>query len=116
MARWTDAGRPSLTVTTEKQGRWLVFRLQGELMFQNCDELAQALDVPADDTTGHSLAVDAFNLEFFDSSGIRCLLSAARRVRSQGGKFVVLDTGRLARRIRWMNLAEQLPVMAALPA
>ena len=88
----------------------------GRADVQNCDELAQALDVPADDTTGHSLAVDAFNLEFFDSSGIRCLLSAARRVRSQGGKFVVLDTGRLARRIRWMNLAEQLPVMAALPA
>ena len=90
--------------------------MQGELTHATCDELAQALDVPVDGAADLCIAVDAAGLEFIDSSGIRCLLRAARRVRDQGGEFVVLDAGPMMPRIRWMHLAEMLPVMAMLPA
>ena len=90
--------------------------MQGELTHATCDELAQALDVPVDGTGGQCIAVDAFDLEFFDTSGTRCLLFAARRVQDHGGEFVVLEAGRLKRRIHWMQLTEMLPVVAALPA
>lgn len=116
MPQQSDELKPSLRVTTEQQGRWLVVRLHGELAFGTCDELAQILDVPADGDAGPSIAVATAGLEFFDSTGLRCLLSAAKRVRGQGGEFIVLEDGRLARRIHWMSLTDILPVMAALPA
>ena len=90
--------------------------MQGELTYATCDELAHAVGVDVDGTKRPYVAVDASDLEFFDSSGIRCLLLAARRVRDKGGEFMVLDAGRLMRRIYWMHLTDTLPVTATLPA
>jgi anti-anti-sigma factor len=49
---------------------------------------------------GPCTAVDASGLEFFDSSGIRSLLIAAKRAQDQGGEFVVLDAGPM---MRWIH-------------
>ena|SRR5947207_10095726 len=116
MGESTDQVSPSLEVTQRTQGRWRVFGLQGELTYATCDELAQALGGEGEGTGRPCVAVDASGLEFFDSSGIRCLLIAARRIQGKGGEFVVLDAGRLVRRIHWMHLTHMLPVTAALPA
>jgi anti-sigma B factor antagonist len=120
MGERTDQASPALAITQRTQGRWRVYGLQGELTHATCDELAQALDGEGEgegEGTGRPcIAVDASGLEFFDSAGIRCLLIAARRIQGQGREFVVLDAGRLVRRIHWMNLTQMLPVMAALPA
>jgi anti-anti-sigma regulatory factor len=53
--------------------------LRGELTYATCNELAQALDIPVDGTGRPCTALDASDLEFFDSSGIRARLIAAKR-------------------------------------
>lgn len=90
--------------------------MQGELTYATCDELAQALGGDGEGTGRPCIAVDASGLEFVDSAGIRCLVIAARRVQATGGEFVVLDAGRLVRRIYWMHLTHMLPARATLPA
>ena len=114
MGRRMDDRSPSLAITHRTQSRWRVFRSQGELTYATCNELAQALDIPAGGTGRPCAAVDASGLEFFDSSGIRSLLIAAKRAQDQGGEFVVLDAGPMMRRIHWMYLIETPPVMATL--
>ncbi len=63
------------------------------------------------------VAVDTSGLDFFDSAGIRCLVSACRKVRRADGVFVVVDAGPvMRRRVERMGLAGLLPVMPSLLA
>jgi anti-anti-sigma factor len=117
MDQETDRPTSSLRVTEQRQGCWLIARVQGELTHDTYDELAQVIYPSADDARVPCIAVDTSGLEFFDSSGIRCLVIASKRVRSRGGDFVVLDTGpTMRRRIEQLGLLPMLPVAAALPA
>ncbi len=106
---------PPLSVTKHWPGRWLIVKVQGELTFQTCDELTEALDVLADGAEESCIAVDASSLTFFDSSAVRCLVIAHRRVKSQGGEFVILDAGPLIQRFQRLGLLQVLPVTATLP-
>jgi anti-sigma B factor antagonist len=116
MDQGTDGLTPSLRVTEGRQGRWLIVRVQGELTLETCGELTEVLSSAAEGAGRPCIAVDTSGLEFFDSSGIRCLVTACRRVQSRGGEFVVLDTGRVRRRFELLGVLPMLPVMAALPA
>ncbi len=108
----TEAAAP-LAVAVEERGRWVVVRVRGELTFGTCGELTDAL---AGAAGPGGVAVDVSGLDFFDSSGIRCLVLAARRARAEGAEFVVVDPGPVLRqRAEWMGLGEVLAVVPALP-
>lgn len=80
----TDAPAPSLRVAAEQRDGWLVVRVRGELTFRTCDELAGVLAGAGGAAGQARVAVEASALEFFDSAGVRCLVSACRRARRAG--------------------------------
>jgi anti-anti-sigma factor len=88
----------------------------GELTCVTCDEFAGVLAGTGGGAGPARAAVDTSGLEFFDSAGLRCLVSVCRKARNAIGDFVVIDTGRLRQRVQRMGLAGVLPVAAELPA
>jgi anti-anti-sigma factor len=83
-------------------------KVQGELTFETCNELDRALDDPAGGAGEPRIAVDGSGLTFFDSSAVRCLVKAHRRVERQGGEFVILDAVSLLQRFQRLGLLEVL--------
>jgi anti-sigma B factor antagonist len=76
-----------LTSTTDAPGAWSV-RARGTLDLETAPELQASLDELIDD--GAALIVlQLGDVEFLDSSGIRTIVSAARRLRETGGQLLI---------------------------
>lgn len=73
-------------------------RLTGELDSHACAELEQAVDVQLDEPS-RSMAVDAGELTFLDSSGLRELLRLRQRVEQSGGTFRFTAVSHQVRRV-----------------
>jgi anti-anti-sigma factor len=67
----------------------MVVRAVGVLDFVTCPVLMAFLEV-TDDRHDRRVAVDVSGVEFCDSSGLRCLLMASRRLRNKGREFLLL--------------------------
>ena len=71
----------------------IVLRLRGELDMATAPGLSRDLDT-ALDALPPVLVVDAEDLSFVDSTGLRVLITACRRAGSQGCRFVMRSPSR----------------------
>jgi anti-anti-sigma factor len=65
-----------------------------------------------------AIVVDLTHLEFLDSSGLRCLVSADARAREAGGRLAILTAGdsRVAQTLALTGLDEHLEVVVDVEA
>ncbi|WP_051713413.1 STAS domain-containing protein [Spirillospora albida] len=99
-----------------RRGGWPVVTVTGEVDFSNADVLGDRL---AEATRWHTpphLAVDLSELEFCDSSGLRRLVIAWKRIKDLGGRMVLLNPApRMAGLLHITGLDTQLEILDALP-
>ena len=69
-------------MTQSPDGRDFVFPLEGRISSSNADALAEKLDDAAREAKGGRLVLDAENLEYISSAGLRVLLRAAKALGS----------------------------------
>ena len=78
-----------LEIAVSESGGVRLLRLTGELDLAGVDRFERLLT--ADQASGATMFVlDMRELTFIDSSGLRALIMADRRVRDEGGHFVVV--------------------------
>jgi anti-anti-sigma factor len=78
-----------LTASSDTPGAWYV-DARGTLDLETAPQLQDRLDALIDD--GAALIVLRLGeVEFLDSSGIRTIVGAARRLREQGGQFLIAE-------------------------
>lgn len=112
-----DAPVPPLEMTVDQQGRWTVVRLAGVLDYTTCDALTPVLQNAVAAVRCPCVAVEFSGLQFCDSSGLRCVLIANRRIRAAGGHLVIVDRLGLLHGKGWMfGLGGLLTVVPRLPA
>jgi anti-sigma B factor antagonist len=72
--------------------------LEGELDLDVCDSLERALEALSTET-GEHLVLDLRALRFMDSTGLRAIVSMARRVERQGGSLRLIQGPAQVRRV-----------------
>jgi len=78
-----------LTSSTDEPGAWSV-QARGTLDLETAPQLKERLDELIDD--GAALIVlQLGEVEFLDSSGIRTIVAAARRLRETGGQLLITE-------------------------
>lgn len=82
-------------------------RVTGEIDMSNVSELKSALDATCADSP-QGFVVDASELDYIDSSGIRAILEAWHCVREAGGVLAVV-TSDIVRRLLDILAAENIP-------
>jgi anti-anti-sigma factor len=78
-----------LDVTTERQEGQTRVVLVGELDIASAEALERELETLEADSPG-TLVLDLRRVEFIDSTGLRAVIAADERARSQGRRFVVV--------------------------
>ena len=110
------APAPPLRVSAESRGGWMVVVVAGEVDYQTCPELTAALEPVLEGQQRPRVAIDLSGLGFCDSSGLRCLVAAWKRVRGRDGQFLLLrPPGAFRRRIELAGLGGQLRSADSLP-
>jgi len=110
------APRPTLRVSVRASGRWMVVAASGTIDFTTGPTLSQELDSVIGQGERVRLAVDLSAVEFFDSSGLRCLVMAHEKVRRRAGQFVLLQPPvQIFSKVRVSGLSDVLPVVNELP-
>jgi anti-anti-sigma factor len=82
---------PQWSCTTVAEDGGTVIRPRGELDLSTSDELCAAIDSAL--ASGRPTTVDLAGLGFIDSTGLRCLLSAAETARAAGVALELLPGG-----------------------
>jgi anti-sigma B factor antagonist len=78
-----------LTASNDEPGAWSV-SARGTLDLETAPQLQEHLDTLIDD--GAALIVLRLgDVEFLDSSGIRTIVGAARKLRERGGQLLIAD-------------------------
>jgi anti-sigma B factor antagonist len=86
-----------LTSSTDAPGAWSV-RARGSLDLETAPELQRRLNDLID--AGAALIVLRLGeVEFLDSSGIRTIVEAARRLRDSGGKLLISEASGAAQQV-----------------
>lgn len=105
----------SVSVTTERDGEAVIFRLCGSLDIATSPAVRAALLEGADGK--HELVVDLTGLEFLDSTGLGALIGAQRRALEQGGSVrLVINEGPIARLLNITGLVRVFSVYHSLEA
>jgi anti-sigma B factor antagonist len=91
-----------------------VVAVTGELDLYSAEQLQQKLSELIGEGA-RSIVVDLMGVSFMDSAGLSVLVSAANKVRSAGGKFVVAaDDRRILRVLEITGLDQKIHVEASL--
>lgn len=86
--------------------------ISGELDLHAAPEARRALEGAIDDGAAE-VVVDLGSLDFIDSSGLACIVSAARRLGQAGGRLVVVNRNpAVARTLTLTRLDRILEVVA----
>jgi anti-anti-sigma factor len=103
---------PSPTRRAAEPHAWVVAP-RGDLDLASCDQLAARLDEVID-AGAVILVLDLGEVDFVDSSGIREIVRAARRLDDNGGRLLVENaSGATQRILEVTGILEQLRVRAA---
>jgi anti-sigma B factor antagonist len=101
-----------LTSSTDAPGAWSV-RARGTLDLETAPQLQERLDGLIDN--GAALIVLRLgDVEFLDSSGIRTIVGAARRLRDSGGKLFISEASGAAQQV--LEIAGVLNDLTDVPA
>jgi anti-sigma B factor antagonist len=105
----------SVSITTERDGEAVIFRLRGSLDIATSPSVRAALLEGADGN--HEVIVDLSGLEFLDSTGLGALIGAQRRALEQGGHVrLVINEGPIARLLNITGLVRVFSVYHSLEA
>ena len=85
-----------LELSRRVEGKVAVLVLAGQIDYDNCHELRDAIDDCLDDGLGRIL-IDAKGLSFIDSSCIGMLVAALRKVGEQGGRMCMVVSTHIER-------------------
>jgi anti-sigma B factor antagonist len=86
----------------------------GELDLYSAEQVQRALAEAIDDAA-HSVVVDLMGVSFMDSAGMSVLISAAKALRSSGGKLVIAaDDRRILRVLEITGLERKIHVERSL--
>jgi anti-sigma B factor antagonist len=115
MTRAGDSGR--FRIEASRQGEARVLRLIGELDLSGVDLFEKTLEAELDAERGLGLvALDLRDLSFMDSSGLRALVMADRRVRDAGRSLVVVrPSGSVERVMTLTDVSERLELVDDVP-
>jgi anti-sigma B factor antagonist len=86
-----------LTASPDEPGAWSV-EARGMLDLETAPQLEEHLDSLIDDGAALIL-LRLGEVEFLDSSGIRTIVRAARRLRSTGGKLLITEASGAAQQV-----------------
>lgn len=102
---------PPLDVTTEQRPGHTRVVLAGELDIASADELEKQLTAVETDSPG-TLVLDLRRVEFIDSTGLRALIAADERARSEGRRLaVVRGPDAVARLLTVTQLDQRLEIV-----
>lgn len=111
-----DNPPPPLTVTIDRQGRWVVLVLAGDLDWTSAPYLGDRVAVSLADQTCPHLVLEVSAVEFCDTSGLNAVIGAYKRVTGAGGRLVLVGVGgRLARLLHLTGLDRYFTVADTLP-
>jgi anti-anti-sigma factor len=111
-----EQAAPQLTVLVERRAPWAVVRLSGALDYQSHPDLADHLNFLLNEMDPPQICMDLNGLDFFDSSGLACVVMAWRVAGERGGSLVLQrPAGEVARLLSMFGLATIVPVVDELP-
>jgi anti-sigma B factor antagonist len=104
-----------LEIAVSESGGVRLVRLRGELDMAGVDQFERLLT--ADQTPGATFVLDMRGLTFIDSSGLRALIMADRRVRAEGGRFIVVrGPDRVNQVLEMTGVAQRIDLVDEPPA
>jgi anti-anti-sigma factor len=108
---WRSSEMPPLDVTTEQRPGQARVVLIGELDIATTDELEKQLAAIEVDSPG-TLVLDLRRVDFIDSTGLRALIAADERARSEGRRLaVVRGPNAVARLLTVTQLDQRLEIV-----
>jgi len=100
-----------LELRSERSGDAHVIALTGELDLEGADRVTLEL-LRAEATTARRIVLDLSGLEFIDSTGIRLILAADARSRSDGDRLALVRGPQPVHRVfEITGITERLPFM-----
>jgi anti-anti-sigma factor len=113
MRRGSDSDR--FRIEASRQGEARVLRLVGELDLSGVDLFERTLEGELDGEDG-IVALDLRDLTFMDSSGLRALVMADRRVKNVGRSLVVVrPSGSVERVMALTDVSARLELVDEVP-
>jgi len=103
------AGLGGLSMVSEREGDIHVLRLDGELELATVPRVERELR-HIEATNAAVILVDLEDVTFIDSTGIRLLITAAARCRSDGRLVIDRPSAAVARVLRIAGVAKLLPL------
>ena len=98
-----------LELRSERSGDGHVIALMGELDLEGADRVTQEL-LSAEATDVQEIVLDLSHLRFIDSTGIRLILAADARSRSDGNRLALVRGPREVQRVfELTGIADRLP-------
>jgi anti-sigma B factor antagonist len=91
-------GLGELTINTDREGDVHTIRPVGELDLATADELQRELE-RVEATDAESIVLDLSGLKFMDSTGVRLLITADARSRSDSNRLVLLRGPTVVQRV-----------------
>lgn len=103
-------------VTSQQHGDTVHVRLTGELDISTASKVEDEL-ARVEPNRPESIVLDLRNLAFMDSTGLRLLIAADTRARSQGRKLTIVKGPEPVQRVfRITRLEERLEIVDDVPA
>ena len=98
--------RPELRITPVVQGDAVWLHLEGELDRSTVPELNSAFSA-AERQQPETVGLEASRVAFVDAGGLHALVSAARRARTSGRRFVIANPAAPLRRLLSRTLLDR---------
>ncbi len=88
-----------MKIQTEKQGRNITVKFQGDIDHHSAGEIKEQLDQELELGSAKNLLFDLSDVKFMDSSGIGMMIGRYKLVANKGGKLVVFGMRNELKRI-----------------
>jgi anti-sigma B factor antagonist len=100
-----------LNITKSTHGDWVILAAEGEIDIATAPELDQAVETVISEGAT-AIAVDLSPAGFMDSTGLRSLILAQRKVQAVGGSMAVVSgSGPIRRLLEVAGVVEALSVV-----